>query len=68
MYYATYNIPFIWYSSQNNLITTYDHLLAIDRSSYLSSVLYNADGRNPIYNHNQGLKFINIPSNITKII
>lgn len=68
MYYATYNIPFIWYSSQNNLITTYDHLLAIDRGSYLSSVLYNADGRNPIYNHNQGLKFINIPSNITKII
>lgn len=67
-YYATYNIPFIWYTDKSDSILSLDHWIAIDRSSYLSSVLYNADGRNPIYNHKQGLKFINIPSNITKIV
>lgn len=66
-YYATYNIPFIWYAN-NNSILDINNLIAIDRSNYLSSVLYNADGRNPTYNHNQGLRFINIPDNITKIL
>ena len=66
-YYTTYNIPFIWYAD-NNSILDINNLIAIDRSDYLSSILYNMDGRNPIYNHNQGLRFINIPDNITKIL
>lgn len=67
-YYATYNIPFIWYTKDSGSILDVNNLIAIDRSHYLSSILYNADGRNPIYNHNQGLKFINIPENIDRIL
>jgi Leucine-rich repeat (LRR) protein len=37
--------------------------IAIDKETYLVDVVYNADGRNPIYNHNQGLKLINLPDN-----
>ena len=68
VYYAMYNLPIIWYTNKSEDILGIDYRIAIDRGNYLSSVLYNSDGRNPIYNHNQGLKFINIPQNITKII
>lgn len=71
MYYAFFSLPIIEYEYiENNL--TVDQLLkknriSIDKNYYLNEIVYNADGRNPIYNHNQGLRLYNIPSNITRI-
>jgi hypothetical protein len=71
MYYAFFSLPIIEYE-YNEFISVSSLLpinrIAIDKDFYLNEIVYNADGRNPIYNHNQGLKLINIPSNITKII
>ena len=77
VYYAFYSLPIIWYEESNTneeeLIEDVTNLLSINRISidkhfYLNEVIYNADGRNPVYNHNQGLKLINIPDSIKKII
>lgn len=34
--------------------------ISIDNTSYLKQILYNADGRNPLYNKNQGITFTNL--------
>lgn len=74
-YYAFYSLPIIWYEKidEEKNISDVTKLLsinkiAIDKHFYLNEIVYNADGRNPIYNHNQGLKLINIPDSIKKII
>lgn len=72
MYYAFFSLPIIEYEYRENALTI-DSLLrknriSIDKNYYLNEIVYNADGRNPIYNHNQGLRLYNIPSNINKII
>ena len=59
-YYAFVSLPIIEYKvnpiEQNELIS-------INKQYYLNEIMYNNDGRNPIYNHNQGLK-LNLPDNI----
>lgn len=68
-YYAFFSLPIIEYepaSLEANTLLPINRI-TIDKNYYLNEVIYNADGRNPIYNHNQGLKLINIPSNIDKI-
>lgn len=49
-YYAFYPIPVIDYTSGNR---PYD--VHIDLTRTLKSITYNADGRNPLYNKNQGI-------------
>lgn len=49
-YYAFYSIPIVNYPSGNIL---YD--VHIDNTKTLKSITYNADGRNPLYNKNQGI-------------
>jgi len=69
MYYAFFSLPVIEYEQSSipvsELIST--NRVSIDKNSYLNEIIYNADGRYPIYNHNQGLRLYNIPDNITKI-
>ena len=64
-YYSFFSLPIIEYEPDSTLVN--DRLpiqrIAIDKNSYLKDVVYNSDGRNPIYNHNQGLKLINLPEN-----
>lgn len=60
-YYAFYSLPVIFY--ENNIPTQESVRIAIDRDTYLKEVVYNADGRNPLYSQNQGLKLLNIPDN-----
>ena len=62
-YYAFVSIPIIEYNT--NPIDE-RNLISINKQFYLNDVTYNADGRNPIYNHNQGLK-LNLPDNITMV-
>lgn len=62
-YYAFIGVPIIKY--EGNPKSTKE-LISIDKQYYLSEIVYNADGRNPIYNHNQGLK-LNLPNNITMV-
>lgn len=50
-YYAFYPIPVIDY----NTGTQYE--IIIDKTYTLKAITYNADGRNPLYNKNQGLFF-----------
>ena len=50
-YYAFYPIPLIDYNNS----TEYE--VIIDKTWTLKSITYNADGRNPLYNKNQGLFF-----------
>ena len=50
-YYAFYPIPHIDYHDS----TQYE--VVIDKNYTLKSILYNADGRNPLYNKNQGVFF-----------
>ena len=52
-YYAFYGIPVIKYAAKEHLDT-----IQIDKNSLLKSITYNADGRNPLYNKNQGVKLI----------
>jgi len=62
-YYAFFSLPIIKYHTQtpkiNSLLPV--NKIAIERSTYLNEIVYNADGRNPIYNHQAGLKLINLP-------
>ena len=61
-YYAYFSLPIIEYEEGQNLhIKLHKDTIAIDKSTYLNEIVYNADGRNPIYNHNAGLKLINLP-------
>lgn len=64
-YYAFYSLPVIFY--ENHIPTQESVRIAIDRDTYLKEVIYNADGRNPLYNQNQGLKLINLPDNCSII-
>lgn len=69
IYYAFFSLPIIEYepaSLEANALLPINRI-TIDKNYYLNEVIYNADGRNPIYNHNQGLKLINIPSNIDRV-
>lgn len=50
IHYAHYPIPIIKYN-----VSTYE--IGFDTKDTLKQILYNADGRNPIYNKNQGIKF-----------
>lgn len=61
-YYAFYSFPVVEYNSTS--IPTYNKI-AINKSTLLKEIVYNADGRNPIYNHNQGVELINIPEGCT---
>ena len=65
-YYGYYPLPVIEYKSEKPAIYA-NRRIAIDRKTYLKEITYNADGRNPIYNHNQGLKIINLPIGSTVI-
>lgn len=49
-YYAFYGIPVIKKYADNDI--------QIDKTSLLKSITYNADGRNPLYNKNQGVTLI----------
>lgn len=63
-YYAYFSLPIIEYEEGQNLqLKLHKDTIAIDRAAYLNEIVYNADGRNPIYNHNAGLKLINLPEN-----
>ena len=63
-YYAYFSLPIIEYEAGQNLqLKLHKDTIAIDRPTYLNEIVYNADGRNPIYNHNAGLKLINLPEN-----
>ena len=69
-YYAYFSLPIIEYT---NLTKSINRLLpsnriGIDRATYLNEIVYNADGRNPVYNHNAGLKLINIPLSVNRIV
>ena len=66
-YYGYYPLPIIHYVNKTDISALASNRLAIDKDYYLKEITYNADGRNPIYNHNQGLKLINLPSNTSKI-
>lgn len=57
-YYAFYPIPHIDYNSKT------DYTVIINKTWTLKSVIYNADGRNPLYNKNQGL-FFSLSNNAT---
>lgn len=67
-FYGYYPLPIIYFKDKKDIATYANNRLAINKNSYLKEVTYNADGRNPIYNHNQGLKIINIPENSRLII
>lgn len=53
-YYAFYGIPVVIWSSK----AAYDrYRVVIDKKRTLKDILYNSDGRNPMYNKNQGVAF-----------
>lgn len=52
-YYAFYGVPVIKYNQRGNT-----DVVQIEKNSLLKSITYNADGRNPLYNKNQGVKLI----------
>lgn len=53
-YYGYYPVPIVRYLG-TNIYNTYR--LSIDDEYTMKSILYNADGRNPMYNENQGIRF-----------
>lgn len=55
-YYAFYALPIIDYKN----ILPGQSRITIDKTYMLKEVVYNNDGRNPIYNHNQGVKINNL--------
>jgi hypothetical protein len=65
-YYGYYPLPIIEYVSEKPPIYA-NRRIAIDKKTYLKEITYNADGRNPIYNHNQGLKLVNLPVGSTVV-
>lgn len=52
-YYAFYPIPVVVYENLNQ----HDADIELHKSLTLRQVLYNSDGRNPQYNHNQGISY-----------
>ena len=62
-YYAFISLPIIKYETNP---TNEKELISIDKQYYLNEIVYNADGRNPMYNHHQGLK-LNLPDNIDMV-
>jgi len=64
-YYSFFSLPIIEYENNSTLVNELLPMqrIAIDKKTYLNDVVYNADGRNPIFNHNQGLKLTNLPEN-----
>lgn len=62
-YYAFYPIPVVNYKSSIYGDGKKYHI-AIDSKKTLKSITYNSDGRNPLYNKNQGI-FINIQDLVT---
>lgn len=50
-YYAFYPVPVIAYKTS----VPYD--VVLDKTKLLKDILYNSDGRNPLYNKNQGIFF-----------
>lgn len=65
-YYAYFSLPIIEYEPGQNLnAKLHKDTIAIDKATYLNEIVYNADGRNPVYNHNAGLKLINLPKGVT---
>ena len=70
-YYGFFSLPIIEYENLGGLNVAsllLKNRIAIDKKYYLKEIIYNQDGRNPVYNHNQGLKLINLPPNINKIV
>ena len=59
-YYAYYPLPIIEYE-QDKMPKLQSQRISIDKNFYLKEITYNADGRRPVYNHNQGLKLNNLP-------
>jgi len=57
-YYAFYSLPIIEYEKAQD-----NNRIGIRNDTYIKEVLYNSDGRNPLYNHNQGLEILNLPDN-----
>ena len=53
-YYAFYPVPVIYYYSNLQGQSKRYHV-SIDSTKTLRSITYNADGRNPLYNKNQGI-------------
>lgn len=51
-HYAFYPVPVIEYTSNAAIFD-----IAIDKKHTLKQIIYNADGRNPMYNENQGVFF-----------
>lgn len=60
-YYAFYPVPVIDYNSSIN------YKVKIDSVKTLKTILYNADGRNPLYNKNQGV-FLTLGTDTSKYI
>lgn len=53
-YYAFYGVPIVIWSSK----AAHDrYRVVIDKKRTLKDILYNSDGRNPMYNKNQGVAF-----------
>lgn len=57
-YYAFYPLCVIKYIGD----LPASNRLSIDKKTLLKEIMYNADGRNPIYNHSQGVKINNLPT------
>ncbi len=57
-YYAFYPLCVIKYQGALPNINR----LSIDKEMLLKEITYNADGRNPVYNHSQGVKINNLSS------
>ena len=53
-YYAFYPVPIIYYYANTTGQAKRYHV-SIDSTKTLRSITYNADGRNPLYNKNQGI-------------
>lgn len=53
-YYAFYPVPVVYYYA-NTAGQTKRYHVSIDSTKTLRSITYNADGRNPLYNKNQGI-------------
>ena len=68
MYYAYFSLPMIEYTEDvrpaTNLMSKENRII-INNDSCLNEVVYNAAGRNHIYNHNHGLKLSNLPKDCT---
>ena len=63
VYYAYMSLPVVWYEGSVPILEK--NRIGIDKKTYLQEIVYNADGRNPVYNHNQGVKLINLPPDCT---